>query len=99
MHELPLETAKRELLEETGLVAATWQDLGLLHTSNSVTDEYGYAFLAQDLTQGEAEPEETEDLRVWRLPLQEAVEMCMRGEITDSLSLAGLLKAARILGI
>jgi len=99
MHEHPLDTAKRELLEETGLIAATWIDLGLLHTSNSVTDEFGFAYLAQDLTQGQATPEETEDLRVWRLPLKEAVEMCMRAEITDSLSLAGLLKAARLLGI
>lgn len=99
MKEHPLDTAKRELLEETGLVAASWSDLGMIHTSNSVTDEYGYIYLAQDLTQGTATPEETEDLHVWRLPLAEAVAMCMRGEITDSLSLAGILKAARILGI
>lgn len=99
MNEHPLNTAKRELLEETGLVAKQWTDLGMIHTSNSVTDEYGFIYLAQDLTQGTATPEETEDLHVWRLPLTEAVAMCMRGEITDSLSLAGILKTARILGL
>ncbi len=99
MQEHPLDTAKRELLEETGLTANHWEDLGMIHTSNSVTDEFGYLYLAQDLAQGTAAPEETEDLKVWRLQLAEAIAMCMRGEITDSLSLAGLLKAGRRLGI
>jgi 8-oxo-dGTP pyrophosphatase MutT (NUDIX family) len=93
----PLESIKRELLEETGLVAAKWTNLGLIHTSNSVTDEYGYIYMAQELTKGEAQPEATEDLRIWHLPLTEAIAMCMRGEITDGLSLAGLLKAGRLL--
>lgn len=88
-----LETAKRELLEETGLIAAEWTELLKIHTSNSVTDEVGYIFLAQGLTQGVAAPEDTEDLRVWKLPLTEAVEMAMRGEITDSMSVCALLKA------
>ena len=67
----------------------------MIHTSNSVTDEYGYIYLAQTLSQQTAEPEETEDLRIWHLPLKEAVEMCMRGEITDSLSIAGLVEGRK----
>lgn len=89
--EEPLEAAKRELLEETGLTAAHWRPLaGRLHLSNSVSDEYGYLFLATGLTQGQAEPEGTEDLRIKRVPLAEAVAMAHRGEITDSLSVLAL---------
>jgi len=97
--EEPLATAKRELLEETGLTAANWSLLTPIHTSNSVTDEAGYVFLATGLIQGESDPEETEDLRVWKLPLLEAVSMVENGQITDSLSIAGLLLAARKLGV
>jgi len=93
-----LESAQRELREETGLLAARWTNIMRLHTSNSVTDEEGFVFLAQDLTQGETEPEETEDLRLWKLPLSEAVQLVMDNRITDAISVAGLLKAARLLG-
>ena len=95
----PLATAKRELKEETGLTAAQWQPLGRVHTSNSVTDEEGFMFLAQGLTAGEAQPEDTEELALRRVPLAEAVEMVMRSEITDSISICGILKAARLLGV
>jgi 8-oxo-dGTP pyrophosphatase MutT (NUDIX family) len=97
--EEPLETAKRELLEETGLVAANWSLLCPIHTSNSVTDESGFVFLATELEQHEAELEDTEDIQVWKLPLAEAVSMITKGEITDSLSIAGLLLAARKFGV
>lgn len=95
----PLDAAKRELKEETGLTAANWTTLLEIHTSNSVTDELGYVFVAEDLTQGETEFEETEDLKIMHLPFTEALEMAMDGRITDSLSLAGLFKAAKHLGI
>jgi 8-oxo-dGTP pyrophosphatase MutT (NUDIX family) len=88
-----LESAQRELLEETGMTAARWTPMLEMHLSNSVSDEYGMVFLAQDLSFGEAEPEETEDLQVRRLPFQEVFEMVMQGEITDSLSVAAILKA------
>lgn len=88
----PLESAKRELLEETGLQANKWTSLGKYHLSNSVTDEVGYLYLAEDLEQHEAMPEETEDLKVRRLPLEEALEMIERGEITDTLSVIGLMR-------
>lgn len=93
----PLETAKRELKEETGMEATHWESLLDFHTSNSVTDEYGIAYLATGLSYGEAEPEETEDLQVKKLPLQEAIDMVMRGEITDSLSVMALLKVRILL--
>ena len=95
----PLESAKRELKEETGLTAAKWTAIARIHTSNSVTDEEGFIYLAEDLTHGETAPEETEDLRVWKLPLREAVAMVMDNRITDSISIAGLLKAARLKGV
>lgn len=95
----PLATAQRELKEETGLVAERWQRIGRIHTSNSVTDEEGFIFLAQGLQQGVADPEETEELRVRRIPLQEAVAMVMRSEITDSISMCGILMVARMLAV
>lgn len=93
----PLEAAKRELKEETGMVAESWERIARVHTSNSVTDEEGFIFLATGLRHGQAEPEETEELQLRRVPLGEAVEMVMRGEITDSISMCGILMTARIM--
>lgn len=89
-----LEAAQRELKEETGLLAARWTQIGRVHLSNSVSDEEGFLFLAQDLTQAEQEPEETEQLSVQKIRLTEAIEMVAEGKITDSLSMIGLLKVA-----
>ncbi len=88
----PLTSAKRELKEETGLTATHWEELMHLHTSNSVTDERGIIYVAKDLTEGDTEFEETEDLKIIKLPLEEAVQRVMDGEITDAVSVAGLLK-------
>ena len=88
----PLVSAKRELREETGLAAIHWQELMQLHTSNSVTNERGIVYVARGLTEGETEFEETEDLKIEKLPLQEAFDRVMSGEITDAISIAGLLK-------
>lgn len=93
-----LESAKRELKEETGLTASKWTELLRIHTSNSVTDEEGIIYLAEELSQGETEFEETEVLQIQKLPFTEAIDRVMNGEITDSISIAGILKAARILG-
>ncbi len=95
----PLISAQRELKEETGLIALDWQMIGRIHTSNSVTDEEGFIFVAQDLEQGETEFDDTEVLQIWRLPLSEAIDMVMDNRITDSLSVYGLLKVARLKGI
>jgi 8-oxo-dGTP pyrophosphatase MutT (NUDIX family) len=100
LHESALEAAKRELREETGLMAKTWKQIIRLHTSNSVTDEEGFLFLAEDLEQGESAPEETEaDMKVWKLPLKEALQMITEEKITDSLSVMGLLMVARLKGV
>ncbi len=93
---LPLDTARRELKEETGLTAQTWTPIARIHTSNSATDEEGFLFIAEDLTEGEHDPEDTEQLRVWKLPLTDAVAMAMNSRITDALSVAGLLMVARL---
>ena len=93
----PLESAKRELKEETGLIASDWQELMKLHTSNSVTDERGLVYVARNLRQGETEFEETEDLLIQKLPLEEAIERVLNGEITDAISVAGLLKLKHLL--
>lgn len=100
LNEPPLEAAKRELKEETGLTAKKWSLLSRLHTSNSVTDEEGFVFLAEELTEGESQLEETEaDLKVWKLPLTEAIAMVDSGKITDGLSMIGLLALARLKGM
>ncbi len=88
----PLESAKRELLEETGLTATRWTEIQRMHLSNSVSDEHGIIYLAEGLTQYTPEPEETEQLVVKKLPFEEAYRMVIRGEITDSLTVAGILK-------
>lgn len=93
----PLKGAQRELLEETGLVARKWIPIQTMHLSNSVSDEYGIIYLAQDLEQHTACPEETEQLIVKKLPFQTVYEMVERGEITDSLSVAGILKVKLML--
>ncbi|MCE7053822.1 NUDIX hydrolase [Algoriphagus sp. AGSA1] len=97
LEEDKLESAKRELKEETGLTAGKWTEIMTIHTSNSVTDEVGFVYLAEELSQGEPEFDETEVLKIRKLPFAEALEMVMNGEITDAISLAGILKAARIL--
>lgn len=93
-----LESAQRELKEETGLLADRWEQIGRIHTSNSVTDEEGFLFIAEGLHQSETEFDETEDLKIWKLPFAEALAMVMDNRITDSLSVYGILKVARLRG-
>ncbi|SMG08706.1 8-oxo-dGTP pyrophosphatase MutT, NUDIX family [Marivirga sericea] len=90
--EKELDAAKRELKEETGLTAQHWEELLRIHTSNSVSDERGVVFIAKELYQGKTQFEETEDLKIKKLPLKEAIQMVMDGSITDSISMAALLK-------
>ena len=94
-----LEGAKRELREETGITAQTWTRLFRIHTSNSVTDEYGYIYMAEDLTVGDTEWDETEVLVIKKISLQEAIDMIMDGKISDSMSISGLLHVGRRLGL
>ena len=68
-----------------------------MHLSNSVSDERAIIFLATGLTEGTSSPDETEVLRVRKIPLIDAIGMVERSEITDAMSVAGLLKAALLL--
>ena|SRR5687768_10496717 len=88
----PLECAKRELLEETGLMANSWEKILEMDISNSVTDEHAIVYLAYDLEQHKPSPEDTELLEVRKLPFEEAYLMVEDGKITDSISVAAILK-------
>jgi len=90
--EEPIDTARRELKEETGLTATELTQLMRLHTSNSITDEEGFVFVARGLEVGETNFDDMEDLKVRKLPLSEAIDMVKRGEITDAISVAALLR-------
>ncbi|SKB67774.1 NUDIX domain-containing protein [Daejeonella lutea] len=92
LHVDPLISAKRELLEETGITAANWTEIQRMHLSNSVSDELAIIYLARDLSFGEANPEESEQLTLRKLPFTEAFNLVINGEITDSLSVAAFLK-------
>ncbi|HET8860924.1 NUDIX hydrolase [Marivirga sp.] len=95
--EKELDAAKRELKEDTGLTANDWEEFLRIHTSNSVSDERGVVFLAKELEQGNTQFEDTEDLKIKKLPLEEAFQMVLDGKITDSISMAALLKLKVIL--
>ena len=92
LNEAPLIAAKRELLEETGLVATDWQQILTIDLSNSVTDEICIIYIAKQLTQHNATPEETEQLRVKKLALKDVFKMVEKGAITDSVSVIALQK-------
>ncbi|GAA0550713.1 NUDIX domain-containing protein [Chitinophaga japonensis] len=87
-----LVSAKRELLEEAGLVAHHWTPIVHMHLSNSVSDETGIVYLARDLEQHAAQPEETEQLTVQRIPFEQAYQMVKDHRITDSISIAAIMK-------
>lgn len=93
----PIDSAKRELKEETGIIAQKYTELCRIHTSNSVTDEYGIIYLAQDLSFTESEPEESEDLQIKKVSFDTVYNMVMNGEITDSLSMVAILKTKVLL--
>ena len=84
--------AQRELKEETGISASSWDIVMRLHTSNCITDELGIVYLARGLSHGEPQLEPTENLTVHKLPLQDALGWVLEGRITDAISVAGILK-------
>ena len=98
-----LAAAQRELMEETGISASSWQEVMRVHTSNCITDEVGFVFLARGLHHGEPDREPTEDLTVRRLPLETALTWVLEGRITDAISAAGIMRLCiereRLLGI
>lgn len=85
--------AKRELSEETGLCAATWTHLTTIDTSPGFLTERIGLYLATELTQGDAHPDEDEFLRIVKMPLAEAIARVMAGEITDAKTITGLMMA------
>ncbi len=94
LDESPLDAAKRELREETGLSAREWRELMTLHPSNSITDEVGIVYIATGLTPGETAFEEAEDLAIRKLPFADALALAMSGDITDAISVASILRVA-----
>lgn len=95
-----LESAKRELKEETGIAATDWKHLLTMHLSNSVSDELAIVYLATGLKEGEAIPEDTEDLHTRQVSLEEAWQMVENGIITDAISVAAItkIKLMKVLG-
>ena len=95
--EPPLDCAKRELAEETGLVASRYTSLGTVHGAAFLTGR-GHIFLAESLIEAERNPETYEqDMEVLRLPFAEAFEAALNGQIVHSGSVTALSRAARIL--
>lgn len=92
LDESPLDAAKRELQEETGLEASKYEVLLEMDLSNSVTNERGIVYLATGLSHGEANPEETEELVIQQMTLHEAYEKVERREIRDSLTVAAIYR-------
>jgi 8-oxo-dGTP pyrophosphatase MutT (NUDIX family) len=88
----PINAARRELEEEVGLKATEVIELMRMHLSNSVSDELAIIFIAKGLSAGQQALESTEDIEYKKMPLTEAIEMVKRGEITDSISVAALLR-------
>jgi ADP-ribose pyrophosphatase len=86
-----LETAKRELLEETGYAAAEWRHLGVVHTAIAYTDESIDLFLARKLTGGTAKLDAGEFLEIFTVPFADAIAMVRDGRITDVKTVAALL--------
>ena len=95
--ETPFATVSRELAEEAGVTAATWTDLGLMHSSPGVFTEIIYLWLARDLeTLGHAH-EGDEVIEIHWLPLSQALEWCNNGTITDAKTLIGLYRAEALI--
>ena len=94
--EPPDACARRELTEETGYTAAKWRSLGFLYASPGVLDEKLHLFIAEELTAGEARPEIEEQLEPVTLRLEDAVRMCLNGEIKDAKTITSLLLWDRI---
>jgi 8-oxo-dGTP pyrophosphatase MutT (NUDIX family) len=87
----PLDGARRELREETGVTAGTWRELGRCHVSNSVTDEHAVLYLATDLTHGDQQLEASEgDLALRWEPFADVLAMCRDGRITDALTIIAI---------
>ncbi len=97
--ESPLECAKRELKEETGIVANKMTYIMTVASSPGFSDELVHLYLAEDLQEGAASPDSDENLIVWKEPLAKAKKRVFEGEITNGLAVVGILAACQIKGI
>lgn len=88
--------ARRELAEETGYTAEKWTYRGFLYASPGVLDEKLHLFFAEGLTAGAMRPEADEQIEPVILPLAEAIQMCLNGEIIDAKTIASLLLWERL---
>ena len=88
----PLDSAKRELREETGIEAQRWTEILRMDLSNSASDEHAIIYLAQDLSFHAPQPDHDEELAQRKLPFAELYGMVMRGEVLDSLTVAAVMK-------
>jgi 8-oxo-dGTP pyrophosphatase MutT (NUDIX family) len=88
-----VDTARRELAEETGLIANELIELGRFNPSNSLSNEEATIFLAPDCRVGETRRDATEVIHIARMPLTEAIARARSGEIRDAMSLLGLFWA------
>lgn len=93
----PVESAQRELLEEVGITATRWTEIQRMHLSNSASDEYCILYVAQGLSHQPPQPDHDEELEQRKLPFAELYAMVQRGEITDSLTVAAVLKVQLML--
>ncbi|MGE5545060.1 MAG: NUDIX domain-containing protein [Bacillota bacterium] len=93
--EEPLECARRELLEEAGVTASSWEKLYCYYTTPGFSNEVLHLYLATGLTRGDNQPDEDEFLDVEMVSLQEAYAKMSRGEIKDGKTLIGLLHLAK----
>ncbi|MCL4377765.1 MAG: NUDIX hydrolase [Actinobacteria bacterium] len=95
-NEIPIESAKRELGEETGLKADSWRQLTEFEMSSSVFKSKAYIFCAKNLSEGKQNLDEAEDIKVVKLSLDEAVEKVLKGEISNAGSMLGILIADKL---
>jgi len=88
--EVPLAAAKRELMEETGIKAEDWKELGKFHPATGIASNMGFVFLARNLKLGKARPEANEEIKIEKYPYQEILELIRKGEIQDSFTISAL---------
>lgn len=96
--EEPLSAARRELLEETGLRAEEWTKLCSYYLTPGIAPQVSYIYLARELHAGAAQPEGTERITTRWLPLADALDACLRGDIRDATSVLGIWRAALLVG-
>ncbi|MEX0616285.1 MAG: NUDIX hydrolase [Candidatus Woykebacteria bacterium] len=94
--ETPLDSAKRELKEETGLTANKWADLGYINPLTVILKSLNYMFLAEQLREGEAEDEESDLIELKKVSLIKCLEMIEKGQITHAASVVAILKVAKL---